>query len=202
MAIHSILTRLDFENYLIRLYFGSETDLLKACLDRAYLDFNRTLHGIHKIENSSELYNRAVILLKDEFDQLKLLLGKPISPAAFDEWHKNTLKELVSLYKSYHFHLFVGQSQKWINMSLKYIFTLGEQRIPGFQQAYPYCHVPFDNIILNQLTKYGFPSPDCPWSRLDNYDDYFNSQKWIRQRFSIFPMDVEFLLWSGKEIDP
>ena len=32
-------------DFLIRCYFGEGTNPLKLCIHRAYLDFNRTLHG-------------------------------------------------------------------------------------------------------------------------------------------------------------
>ncbi|MCX6067414.1 MAG: hypothetical protein NT121_16935 [Chloroflexi bacterium] len=83
-----------------------------------------------------------------------------------------------------------------------HIFTLGEQRVAGFEPVYLYCHIPFDNILLEQLEKYGFPALNCAWSRLDNYNKYLEKQKWVRQKFSLVPLDVEFHLWLGKEPDP
>jgi hypothetical protein len=55
MTAHSTPTRADYENYLVYLYFGSDQDLLKACINRAYRDFNRPLHGFGKFENADEL---------------------------------------------------------------------------------------------------------------------------------------------------
>jgi hypothetical protein len=51
---------------------------------------------------------------------------------------------------------FVGQAQKWVNMTMKYIFTVGEQRIPGFDLVYTYCHVPLDNILLEKIREIWF----------------------------------------------
>jgi hypothetical protein len=73
MNIRSILTRADYENYLVYLYFGSDQDLLKACIKRAYRDFNRTTHCFGKFEKAGQLYDEAVILLKKSLDSLKLL---------------------------------------------------------------------------------------------------------------------------------
>jgi hypothetical protein len=202
MTAYSTLTRADYENYLVYLYFGSDQDLLKACINRAYRDFNRTLHGFGKFENAGELYTQAVSLLKDSFDSLKSMSTSQITAEVFDNWHKTTCERIISLFDSHSYHLFVGQAQKWVNMTLKYIFTVGEQRIPGFEAVYHHCHVPLDNILLRQLEKYGFPMLNCAWSRLDDYGEYLQKQNWIRQRFSLVPMDVEFLLWLGKEIEP
>jgi hypothetical protein len=202
MNIRSTLTRTDYENYLIYLYFGSDQDLLKACINRAYRDFNRTMHGFGKFEKAGQLYDEAVVLLKKSLDSLKLLSStQSMTAEVFDNWHKTTCKEITSLFDEQGFHLFIGQAQKWVNMTLKYIFTVGEQRIEGFSFAYPFCHVPLDNILLEKLKKYDFPALKCAWSRLDNYEEYLQRQNWLRQKFTLAPMDVEFMLWLGQEIE-
>jgi len=202
MNTSSKLTRADYENYLVYLYFGSDQDLLKACIKRAYRDFNRTMHGFGKFEKASQLYDDAVILLKESLDSLKLLSSiSPMTVEVFDNWHKTTCEKITSLFDEQGFHLFIGQAQKWVNMTLKYIFTVGEKRIEGFSFAYPFCHVPLDNILLEQLEKYNFPALKCAWSRLDNYDEYLQRQIWFRERFTLAPMDVEFMLWLGQEIE-
>lgn len=202
MNIPSRLTREDYENYLVYLYFGTDQDLLKACINRAYRDFNRTMHGFGKFKMAGQLYDEAVDLLKKSFSNLKSLSStNPLTVEVFDNWHKSTCINITSLFKKYGFHLFIGQAQKWVNMTLKYIFTVGEQRIQGFSFAYSFCHVPLDNILLDRLEKYDFPTLKCSWSRLDDYDKYLQKQNWIRQKFTLAPMDVEFLLWLGHEIE-
>jgi hypothetical protein len=151
MPTNSIITRADYENYLVTVYFGSNPDLLTACINRAYRDFNRTLHGFGNLINGDEIYSQAVSLLKDSLDSLKSLATSQIAAEVFDNWHKITCERLISLFDSHGHHLFVGQAQKWVNMTMKYIFTVGEQRVSGFGSVYLYCHVPFDNILLKQL---------------------------------------------------
>jgi hypothetical protein len=202
MPANSLISRTDYENYLIYLYFGSRSDLLTACINRAYRDFNRTLHGFGGLENASDIYKLAVNTLASSLESLKSIAAGEISADIFDDWHKTTCESLISVFGSNDYHLFVGQAQKWVNMTLKYIFTVGEQRIAGFEPVYPYCHVPLDNILLEQLQQYDFPALNCAWSRLDNYGAYLEKQKWVRQRFSLLPMDVEFKLWLGQEIEP
>ena len=34
----------------------------------------------------------------------------------------------------------VGHGQKWINMTVKYMFVMGERRIAGFSHLYDFCH--------------------------------------------------------------
>ncbi len=120
----------------------------------------------------------------------------------FDNWHRETCQTLTTLYEHYSYNqLFVGQAQKWINMTFKYIFTIGESRLPGFESFYQHCHIPIDNIIVARLKEYGFPGLSCAWSRINNYQGYLNYQQWVRRRFEYIPMDVEFLLWLGKSLE-
>jgi hypothetical protein len=195
MTAYTRLTH-PYEDYLLRLYFGRELTL-SVCVKRAYLDFCRTLHGISKDPNRDQLHSNAVNHLTAAFADLKSKLTRAIDQKTFDGWHQNTCATLSSLYNGHRFH--AGQAQKWVNMTLKYIYTLGEEHVSGFQQAYPLCHVPLDKIVLHQLAKYGFPEFSLPWSRVD-YDQYFHCQEWIRSKFAtLAPLDLEFWLWMDKE---
>jgi hypothetical protein len=190
-----------YEDYLLRLIFGSkvETNPLSVCVDTAYLDFNRTLRGISKVENGAKLHTDAVDFLSSSLEELRETLKTPTSQKTFDDWHEDTCAKLISIYEgSYTVH--GGQAQKWVNMTLKYIYTLGEERIVGFEGAYTLCHAPLDKIVVSALAKFGFPKLSRVWSQLD-YSEYFARQKWIRNKFTLVPLDVEFLLWLGKTIE-
>jgi hypothetical protein len=187
----------EYEDYLLRLCFGSDLSLA-ACINTAYLDFNRTLHGISGLQDKDRLHKEAVSHLHDSFIDLKKQLASHIDQNLFDFWHKQTCEKLVSIFPERRF--FEGQAQKWVNMTLKYIYTFGEEHVAGFRPAYPYCHVPLDNIVVGQLAKRGFPALTVAWSRMD-YDDYFSRQQWIREKFAPAPpLDVEFYLWMGKDL--
>jgi hypothetical protein len=198
----SILTRSDYVDYLVYLYFGSDPDLLNACINRAYRDFNRTLHGFGRLKNGGEIYRLAVDVLKDGVLGLQNLPASQVSADGFDAWHKTTCERMISIYKNHGYRFFVGQAQKWVNMTMKYVFVLGEERLAGFEPVYAHCHVPLDNILLRQLERYGFPGLSCAWSRLDDYGEYLQRQSWIRAKFLLAPLDVEFLLWGGRAIPP
>lgn len=200
MRTSSILTRTDYENYLISIYFGSREDLLDGCIQRAYRDFCRILNGMAKFENRLILKDRAIEVFRGDLHNLKTISCESASEQNFDNWHKLICDKLVSLFDFYHFPIRVGHAQKWVNMTMKYIFTMGEERLTGFHDAYQFCHAPLDNIFLNQLYKYGLPKFKFVWSHIDDYNEYLNIQNWIRQRFDYSPLDVEFFLWLGKEI--
>jgi hypothetical protein len=189
-----ILTQKDKEDFWIRLYLGSNKDLIESSIDKAYLDFSRTLHGITKlktIESWSLIKNtvRSIVnqaIEKDFFSQEE-----------FDEWHKRSCDDLINYCKkTINFTMFYGQAQKWINMSLKYLFALGNERVAGVERNYKYFHIPIDRIIQEML-KSDITSFPISWSRIDCYEDYLDYQKKIRMKFiDRIPLEVEFLLFN------
>lgn len=196
----TLLSRADYEAYLITLYFGPGADQLTNCLDRAYRDFSRTLHGLRLVETKSGLYIQARDDVYQRISSLQHLQDEVVDQQSFDHWHQQLCEHLVVRYAEHGHHFYIGQAQKWINMTFKYIFTVGEQRLPGFHHLYPFCHVPLDNILIAQMHPYGPPQLTDRWSRLDSYAEYLAYQKWMREQFAILPLDVEFFLWLGKAI--
>ena len=187
-------TRLNQENFLIRLYFGYKSDHLEMCIDRAYLDFNRTLHGI---KHYPRIYKSAKLVITESLKMLSQNKREFQSGTAFDEWHKSLCIKLCKHYADNGFvDYHIGQAQKWVNMSLKYIFTMGEERLANYSHLYEFCHIPLDNIIIKNLSKYKPPLLTCAWSRIDNYDEYMIFQNWVRSYFNgSTPLAVEFFLW-------
>lgn len=198
MVPDSTLTRRDFEEFLLYVYFGDGADKLEACIRRAYRDFNRTMSGFGKLHDRAQFHDRAVAQVKISLEELRAT-GGSIDKDGFDSWHRNACFALMRIYAPHHdFHL--GQAQKWLNMSLKYIFTFGADRIPGFEGAYKFCHIPIDNIVLGRLGAYkDFPKIRGSWSRMDDYDNYFKLQTWVRNNRSECPLDFEFRLWMNSE---
>lgn len=197
-----MIDRKNIEEYLIRLYFGKSDYLLDACINRAYRDFNRTIHGIDRLETKDQLHKEASGYIKNSFSDIQTGCACIAEQEEFDRWHQSTCSDLSRYYNKHGYSSFsVGQAQKWINMTFKYIFTMGENRIQGFDNIYRFCHIPLDNIILQKLRDdHGFLGLSCAWSRLDDYDEYLSCQKWIRQTFAELPLDVEFKLWMKGEI--
>jgi hypothetical protein len=199
MRQNSVLNRSDYEYFLIVWCFGfnPEEDYLLRCIKSAYRDFSRTLHGIQQIQAKENLDREVRSVLKHELSGLPNL--QP-DQQTFDDWHHDTCKRLSEVYSTYGYHSFLlGQAQKWINMTLKYIYLLGEERVPGYASLYSYCHMPIDRIIVDRLAALGSPVLSKSWSRIDDYDEYWRYQNWIREHFDLGPLDVEFFLWLGKE---
>lgn len=194
------LSQKDFEDFFIRTYFGAYEDYIDACIQRAYLDFNRTLHGMAKLDLKGELFEKSKINLRFKIDKLK---DQKLDQNLFNSWHYETCCELKKIYANYSYPFYIGQAQKWVNMTLKYMFALREERVTGFMETYQYCHIHIDNIMLDKFKAYKIPTFfNCKWSRIDDYfNEYLPFQEWIRSTFDNYnPLELEFLLWLNKSI--
>lgn len=192
-------TRADQYTFLQRLYFGADQDALMACVRRAYRDLNRTLHGVARLPDSTQLADRAATRVRAAVADLAA--SARANQAAFDAWHRDACLRLCRLYACSGFPTFcVGQAQKWVNMAFKYVHVFGENRLPGFQRSYAFGHVPVDRIMLDQLRPYGVPRLRTAWSRIQDYAEYMRFQELIRNRFrGSVPLAVEFHLWLAAE---
>jgi hypothetical protein len=193
----SNLTKKEIEEYLCKLYFGDISNPIKASIKMAYLDFCRTLHGIQK-DGGIKLREKAKVKLEGQINTLFEL--KIDSQESFDQWHKSCCKKLIQCFEDYgNFHY--GHAQKWINMTLKYVFVLDQQKT---NNIYQYFHIPIDNVVLEGLKGmkgiYSF-TVSCPWSKIDSYEEYLNFQIWFRNTFYGIPMDNEFRLWMGNDLE-
>lgn len=200
MQTFQIPTPAEQNEFLLRLYFGTESPL-RACVNRAYLDFSRTLHGIDQATDAAALRREAGELVQTWLANLPGL-SPDTSQGVFDSSHRSRCEQLCRLYGRHGFRSFaVGQAQKWLNMGLKYVYVFGEERLPGFVGLYHLGHVPLDNIILDRLAPFGCPRLSSgTWSRLSQYGEYLGFQCWIRDKFpDSAPLAMEFRLWQTRE---
>nr|MCR5311270.1 hypothetical protein [Lachnospiraceae bacterium] len=107
--------------FLIQCYFGFEDDPILMAIDRAYRDMaTLTLSG----DAQKELYPGR----KKVTEYLHgALLTLPKSNADYDKWHKMTTDKIAEIYPK----LTIGQIQKWVNMTIKYVYTLGKLGYDG-----------------------------------------------------------------------
>jgi hypothetical protein len=192
----SQLTCEDYRNFVIDLHFRYRGDDLSNCIHSGYIDLQRTLRGIGRFENNKAVKQQAYQFLHQQFTDIAHRVFD--DQAQFDEWHRTVCEKLAATYHQNGWEAFyIGQSQKWVNMTFKYIFIFGDGRLPGYQSVYAFCHVPLDNILLDQMQNYGFDDWQHRWSRIPTYDAYMSYQTWFRSRFEGIPLDVEFKLWRG-----
>ena len=182
----------DFEEFLVQIAYGPCTDYLSACVAAPYLDFCRTMHGFGTLRNKDQIRKTAFSRLLSSINNIAA--QPPRSQEMFDRWHQDSSETLIREFRKGGFDVYAGQSQKWINIALKYIFVCGKKRISGFQSVYRFCHMPIDNVVLRQLPK-DMTRPSKAWSRW-NYEEYFLFQKQLREFYGGQPLlNVEHQLW-------
>ncbi|MDO4282754.1 MAG: hypothetical protein Q4D02_03880 [Clostridia bacterium] len=166
--------------------FGKVSNCIESSVKRAYRDFNRTIRGFKANVEHNRIYDNAIQIMIDEINNL--IISNMNSQREFDEWHKNLCDALIQSFEDQ--KLYYGQTQKWINMSLKYLAILDYTKVA---KNYIFFHIPIDNYILEheeELNRF-----KCTWSRIDDYDLYLEFQKEFRKKYNGAPLENEFLIW-------
>ena len=113
----------------------------------------------------------------------------------FDEKHEELCEKLKKEWNE----LSYGQIQKWVNMSLKYWLLFGGDKIANIEKNAEYFHIPIDSIIKEIAFGEKRNQADYKsWSKIENYDEYFEYQKTFRQNNeSVAPIVKEFELFNN-----
>ena len=160
-------------------------DLITLAMSKAYRDLMRTIRGFANNPDHDDIINNARQTLHASITAMLSVEIK--SQEEFDVLHKTACYDLISSFDGQIFTL--GQAQKWINMTFKYLHLLD---YPAVQNVYEYCHIPIDSYMLN-ITNYAMSKP---WSKLNNYGEYLEYQNWFREKYADdIPLDKEFYLW-------
>ena len=192
--VSEVTVDVDILKFLRAIYFGTYTNIYKAAANRAYLDMNRTLR-FHNVQDEmrKELRNQVSEILEEEIKKVKRVYIK--DQDTFDLWHFEICKKIQRIYVDKDIEFTIGQSQKWINMTFKYLYMLGDQEL---FDLFKYLHIPLDNYVFNVAHKeFGFSIPKVPWSRWDSYEgQYLQYQKNLRSRIeNKEPLRWEFGNW-------
>lgn len=197
----SRFTRAAFAEALATFYFGPPRteDSLGRYIDRAYRDMNRTLR-LAPLNASSRKALRAgaTKVLSDALTHL-VSHEHGLSVQTFDAWHREACDALKETYATAGIGLTYGQAQKWVNMTLKYLFVALALDIAGpiaLKPYYAFAHLPIDGIVVKALKARSFSStlPRARWSRHDDYGAYLAFQESIRAHFGS-GLDAEMMLW-------
>lgn len=183
------------------------------CAKRAYLDLARTVryeYSSSKLEemkskkSSEEDKDKATNFIDSKNELIKNICENILSTietkegeisfesSDFDKWHKAKCEEIInfmnnSIDKSNTEILkekfTVGQAQKWVNMTLKYLLLL--DALPDNIDEND-LHIPIDSYIIEIAydNKNKFDNalgleekPKESWSKLSEYKNYFGIQK-------------------------
>jgi hypothetical protein len=191
----SQITDKEKNDFVLGLYFDLREDFLTSAIKRAYRDFNRTLKNFPSEEVlKNEIRNEWIKILKLNINEL--LNCSFENQEDFTLWHQSTCYQIR---EGNDYPLSQGQAQKWLNMTLKYLFVFGENRVPGITNNYKFFHIPIDNIIMDKLEKIGISKFQIVWSQIPDYDSYYKYQKDFRDLYpNRIPMDVEFELFNDR----
>lgn len=160
-------------------------DLVELAMTKAYRDLMRTIRGFATIDNHDQIILDARANLKSSI--IKIINENITTQEQFDKIHEIACNELIKVFANQTFT--IGQAQKWINMTFKYLHLLDYEKI---QNVYEYCHIPIDSYMLN-ITNY---SMSKAWSKLNDYKEYLDYQIWFRNKYNdSIPLDKEFYLW-------
>ena len=194
----------DSLDFLYAMCFRNYSDGFEAAGNRAYLDFNRTIRFNERFagetgkELRKDLRTKAIDLIKDNINELKA--RENVNQKEFDEWHSNLSEEIKKVYKGSTDQsdntLTVGQTQKWINMTLKYLHVWDNCFLGDIFQ---YCHIPLDNYILDiSMKEFGIEKSTDAWSKWDDkqYQKYQEGlREKIKEKEGISPLRWEFQAW-------
>ncbi len=189
--------RLDF---LMFVYFGVDNTLtFEKAVDRAYRDFCRTLTQLNG--QGKEYRKEATDILEEGIQNLCVAEN---CKNFYSRHNKlcNDIRKINSDVFSY------GKAQKWVNMTMKYLYVFGCDGF-DFNNVADYMHIPLDSYVLQALdgedgvsmyvgSKYK-KWKHIVWSKLDE-GTYEKIQTHIRLELKKkypdkHPIDWEFKKW-------
>lgn len=170
-----IISDKDVIEFLKACYIGDLRNPIEAASSRAYRDMARTIRFKDGLSDSTKKELRKKV--RDVFDPeiKKLNLNSITSQDDFDTWHLQVSNIIKKTYKDEGITLTYGQTQKWINMTIKYLYVLGENT---FDDVFGFLHIPLDKYIFDiARDSLNIKRPKDAWSSWDNYDKYLEYQK-------------------------
>lgn len=185
----------DIVNFFRVGYFGNGPDVMKRAVDAAYRDMNRTLRfkGIAD-EVRHGLRKEVLALFHEEIPVL--ISGHIVNQEVFNAWHRALSDRIKTLYAQKGIVFTYGHAQKWINMTIKYLYIL---EYDSFDAVFPYLHVPIDNIIFEMASKqFNLSRPKDVWSSWDEYEEQYLAyqQALSNQIGDLDPLRWEFRNWK------
>lgn len=204
-----------FGNFLVQAYMGAPTRRTFGRrltwgqqVRRAYLDVNRTLHGVAVWAERDVRFGEAAAQIENRIMSLGQDHGCGLDRAAYDNWHLETRSAMAEAVGDWTFrgrrrYLRPGQTQKWLNMTLKYLYVsaaVSDVDLRGAGAAYRYAHLPLDEKVLTALSARGCHKAApwrLRWSAMDE-DSYQHIQAWALENLAHGGalLDLDFELWQ------
>lgn len=188
----------DVWDTMVYLYFGATDNYYKAASARAYLDFCRTIKFTASSNEEERAQARTDVdgMIENKFKAIAN--GAITSQDKYDEWHEKLCDEIVVRYAKVCGDQFcIGQAQKWVNMTVKYLYLIDGGCVKPITA---FAHVPLDNYVFAAAVDHLALSSNglVPWSKINDYSVYLNYQKGIREAvkdLNTDPLHWELLYW-------
>ena len=181
----------EIERFLLQCLFRGLDDPYGLSMNRAYLDFCRTLRIADK-EKAEGARRNAEKVLRNEVHSI--LAACCTHQDQYDSWHYGVCQKLEKEYEPSGCTLTLGHAQKWVNMTLKYLCVQKDNQAIAVLQ---YLHAPLDSYVFQAAKEQLNLDPPCQaWSKLSDYQDYIAYQSAIRERSSQPALVWEFAAWN------
>lgn len=210
-------------------YDDDEDDYFEWASSKAYLDMNRTMTFSKSEKNEKEIAEERDAWRKQGTDIIRKRF-KLINDN-FDKWHKETCDELIAFYNEgdklierntkNKTSLTYGQAQKWLNMTIKYIWLLDRFEQLNYDdheivaKYEEFFHIPLDSYILRYVArqnksktkKFDEKVSDNglniridfkdAWSKINDYSSYIEYQKTLCANLKDckIPLEWELIHW-------
>lgn len=221
--------------------FYNDEDCFSWASNKAYLDMNRTMTFKETPKNDSQKEKNRIDALRKPWRDAgtkAIKDGFKSVPTDFTVWHKSICEKLIEIYGTDKLvkkennkrteqpaKLTYGQAQKWLNMTLKYLWLLDrleliyDVNISSFIRTHAKSfHVPLDSYILRYVAKQDKSKNDkfassnnneleadfnvywelfgSAWSHIDQVDEYYEYQKKLAEAVAdTSPLEWELVHW-------
>lgn len=200
-----------------------EKDLIVKCAERAYLDLNRTLKFKKIPKEEKEHYQE----LQEQKKEFRTKISNEIADSImellktkqnYDNWHQDTCEKKIiikakeyeqkgCLQKNGKESFYYGQAQKWLNMTIKYMWITGKWECI-FENLIDYLHVPVDSYIIKAVlecedfseVKKVIPKQDIEKDKVEN--NILPWSKWIYTDYISFQEAIRTALKDNKKMTP
>lgn len=192
--------------------------IIMKCAQKAYLDFNRTLRFKKEHDNGSNAQLKKTEEVKEQTfcnsmcDIVQKQIDKLLKAdkSSFDLLHQRACEEICSAAEGLDFLqenknreednrkdkdavFYAGQAQKWLNMTIKYMWLLGlwEDELGKLKEV---IHVPVDRFIVEAVwNNEEIRLPLRRKKRTGNYNDdnVISWSKWTYDEYKDFQTDLQ-----------
>lgn len=169
--------------FIVRASKSEYKNIYQCAVAQAWLDTCRT---VEVNENNKAKLRRAREIIADMLKEY--FNGKAKDMEAFDSWYDSLLSRVTS-----NIPLTVGQAQKVINMSFKYLMCCDDIRQTKLTH-FTWCHMPLDSVTLEWIGLRGLI-----WNSIDDSILYSFIQEYVRSKVrKDYVLLKEFEIWEPK----